>query len=245
MNDDAASALLGKRVLIIGGTSGIGEAIARQATQAGATVTVTGRDGERLARAAEQPWVTSTAHLDAHNDVLLDDFFAELSPIDHVVSMVGDSMAGGFLETTPETMRHVWHSKFWTNWQVARHAARVVRAGGSMTFTTGTGGRPHEISATYIANLSVQALVEGLAAELAPGVRVNAVAPTFMGTRTRFWSDASTDDLQTQEANFARSVPLQRLATVDEVASTYLHLMTNAYTTGQVVAVDGGVMLHK
>src|SRR5262249_22162678 len=78
-----------------------------------------------------------------------------------------------------------WHSKFWTNWMIGRLAASKLREGGSITFTAGAGGRPHDVSATYVANLGVGALVQGLAVELAPRIRVNAGAPTFM--ETPFW----------------------------------------------------------
>jgi short-subunit dehydrogenase len=81
-----------------------------------------------------------TIVLDAHDDTALERFFARLEPVDHLVSMVGDSMSGGFLTTTPETMRHVLHSKFWTNWMIGKHAASKLRDGGSITFTAGTGG---------------------------------------------------------------------------------------------------------
>jgi NAD(P)-dependent dehydrogenase (short-subunit alcohol dehydrogenase family) len=157
--------------------------------------------------------------------------------------MVGDSMAGGFTTTTPETMRHVLGSKFWANWTISRHAAQVLGEGSSLTFTSGTGGRPHEISATYVANLGLGALVQGLAVELAPRTRVNAVAPTFMGTATAFWKDVAAEELRRQEAAFGEHVPLRRVATVSEVAATYVHLIANSFITGQTVAVDGGVML--
>jgi hypothetical protein len=109
-----------------------------------------------------------TAVLDAHEDMALENFFSRLEVADHLVSMVGDSMSGGFLTTTPETMRHVLHSKFWTNWLIGKHAASKLRDGGSITFTAGTGGRAQEISASYVANLGLSALVEGLASEPAP-----------------------------------------------------------------------------
>jgi NAD(P)-dependent dehydrogenase (short-subunit alcohol dehydrogenase family) len=105
------------------------------------------------------------------------------------------------------------------------------------------GGRPQDISATYVANLSVSALVQGLASELAPRLRVNAVAPTFMDTP--FWKDLPVDQFETAKATFAEGVPLKRLGTIEEVASTYIHLMTNGFITGQVLAVDGGAMLRK
>jgi NAD(P)-dependent dehydrogenase (short-subunit alcohol dehydrogenase family) len=120
-----------------------------------------------------------------------------------------------------------------------------VREGGSLTFTAGTGGRAHEISASYVANLGIGAMVEGLAAELAPRVRVNAVAPTFMGTATAFWRNVAPAELEAEEAVFGQRVPLQRLGRVEEIASAYLHLMTNGFITGQMLAVDGGVTLRK
>jgi NAD(P)-dependent dehydrogenase (short-subunit alcohol dehydrogenase family) len=138
-------------------------------------------------------------------------------------------------------MRHVLHSKFWTNWMIGRLAASKLREGGSITFTAETGGRPHDVSATYVANLGVGALVQGLAVELAPHIRVNAVAPTFM--ETPFWRDLPQDQLDAVKADVEERVPLRRLGTIDEVASAYVHLMTNGFISGQVLAVDGGVLL--
>jgi NAD(P)-dependent dehydrogenase (short-subunit alcohol dehydrogenase family) len=154
-------------------------------------------------------------------------------------------MSGGFLTTSPETMRHVLHSKIWTNWMIGKHAASKLRDGGSITFTAGTGGRAQDVSASYVANLGIGALVEGLASELAPRIRVNAVAPTFMGTGTLFWKDVPTNELEKAQAAFAEGVPLKRVGTVKEVASAYVHLMTNGFITGQTLSVDGGVMLRK
>ncbi len=233
-------------VVVIGGSSGIGHEIARQTSTQGARLIITGRNQAKLDAAAERlGGVVKTALLDAHDETALEGFFSRLEVIDHIVSMVGDSMAGGFLTTTPETMRHVLHSKFWTNWMIGRHGATKVRDRGSITFTSGTGGRAQDISASYVANLGVGALVEGLASELAPHIRVNAVAPTFIGIGTLFWKDMSADDLEQAQAAFSENVPLKRMGTVEEVASTYVHLMTNGFITGQVLAVDGGVMLRK
>jgi NAD(P)-dependent dehydrogenase (short-subunit alcohol dehydrogenase family) len=229
-------------VVVIGGSSGIGAQIAHQAASLGADVLITGRDHTRLAATAQRIGARRTAPLDAHHDDAVEAFFAELEPIDHLVSMVGDSMAGGFLTTTPTTMHHVLDSKFWANWTIARHAAPTLNTGGSITFTAGTGGRPHEISASYVANLALGALVEGLAVELAPDIRVNAIAPTFMDTA--FWRDMPRSELQATKEQFVLRVPLSRLGTVQEVAAAYVHLMTNGFITGQVLAVDGGVMLQ-
>ncbi len=66
-----------------------------------------------------------------------------------------------------------------------------------------------------------------------------------MGTGTLFWKDVPTDELEKAQVAFAEGVPLKRVGTVEEVASAYVHLMTNGFITGQVLSVDGGVMLRK
>jgi NAD(P)-dependent dehydrogenase (short-subunit alcohol dehydrogenase family) len=236
----------GQAVLVIGGSSGIGHEIARQASEEGARLIIAGRNPAKLAEAAERlSGVVQTVALDAHDGAAVESAFSDLDALDHVVSMVGDSMSGGFLTTEPQTMRHVLHSKFWSNWIIAINANRRIRDAGSMTFTSGTGGRAHEVSATYVANLGVSALVQGLAYELAPRVRVNAVAPTFMGTATSFWRDVPASELEQTQAGFAEMVPLKRLGTPEQVASAYIHLIANDFITGQVLSVDGGVMLSK
>jgi NAD(P)-dependent dehydrogenase (short-subunit alcohol dehydrogenase family) len=235
----------GRVVVVLGGSSGIGFEVARQALNLGARLVIVGRDAAKLAAAADRlPGPVRTMTADLHQDGVPAALLTGLGPFDHLVSMVGDSMVGGFLETDPSTMDHVLHSKFLTNWVIARNAATTIRPGGSLTFTTGAGGRPQDISASYVANQALSAMVQGLASELAPNVRVNAVAPTFMGRGTGFWKGVPTDELATREAALVKTIPLGRIGTVEEVASTYLHLMANGFITGQMVAVDGGIMLR-
>jgi NAD(P)-dependent dehydrogenase (short-subunit alcohol dehydrogenase family) len=233
--------LAGRTVLVIGGSSGIGAEVAARAAAAGAHLILTGRDGAKLAAAARRIGATRAEAFDAHDEPELTRFFDGIADVDHVVSMIGDSMSGGFLETTPDTMRHVLASKFSTNWTIARLAVGRIREGGSMIFTAGTGGRPHDTSATSVANLGIQAMVQGLAVEAGPTVRVNADAPTFMDTP--FWRGLSREQFDAIRAGFVPRVPLRRLGTVEEVADAYLFLMTATFVTGQVLAVDGGVSL--
>lgn len=150
-------------------------------------------------------------------------------------------MGGGFMEAEMETIEHVIHSKFMTNVLIGKLAAPHLNTGGSMVFTSGTGGRAQHACASYVGNLGINALVEGLAAELAPAVRVNAVAPTW--TLTPFWRDVPADDLARTQTHFEENIPLKRLATMDELAAAYIFLMENGFVTGQRLAVDGGIML--
>ena len=241
---DPTAQLSGKSVVVIGGSSGIGLAVAVQARDQGARIFLVGRGAEKLKLAAEQVGDgTETLVADAHDHSKLDDLFGRLPPFDHLVSLIGDTMAGGFIDAPLDVMRHVVESKFWTNLLIGRQAATRVRDGGSLVFTSGTGARAHEASASYTANNALSGMVEGMASELAPRVRVNLVAPTFMDTA--LWRNKDRDYVERRKEGFAAVAALRRLGSPEEAAHAYVYLMTNTFTTGQTIEVDGGVMLRK
>ncbi|MFS2222283.1 SDR family oxidoreductase [Pantoea sp. B65] len=238
--------LSGKHLAVIGGSSGIGLEVVKLAGEEGASVTLIGRHAGRLdeARAALQHngiVVRDTLVCDAHDHPALEDCFQQLAPCDHLVSMVGDVMGGGFLSADMATISRVMHSKFLTNVLIGKLAAENIRPGGSLTFTAGTGGRAQDACASYVGNLAIQALAQGLAAELAPVIRVNAVAPTW--TVTPFWRQQPAEQIEQTRQHFASIIPLGRTAQLAELATAYLFLMKNDFVTGQQLAVDGGIML--
>jgi NAD(P)-dependent dehydrogenase (short-subunit alcohol dehydrogenase family) len=236
--------LEGKKVVVIGGSSGIGLAIARQARAEGASLIIVGRDPAKVSNAASTLGEDAQGVVgDAHDHSALEGCIASLPEFDHLVSMVGDTMAGGFLQTPLETMQHVLHSKFWTNLLIARFAAPLVRDRGSMTFTSGSGVRAQEAAASYVANQALAAMAQGLGSELGPRVRVNVVAPAFMDTA--LWRAKPREEIDARMRSYSRVNPLARLGTPEEVASAYIFLMVNTYTTGQVLQIDGGMMLRK
>lgn len=237
--------LKGRRVVIVGGTSGFGFEVARMARDAGAQVVITGRDAQRrdaaLAALATPQNTVSALALDIADEAALADFFARIEPFDHLVSMAGSAMGGGFLEAPLETIRQAVEEKFYANLRLARHAAPRLREGGSLVFTAGSGGRAHNASGAIVGNDAIRTLVEGLAVELAPRARVNAVAPTW--TRTPLWRNLPASDVDAIEQRFTSLIPLGRTAKVEEVAAAYLFLIGNGFVTGQTIAVDGGVTL--
>lgn len=234
-----------KRVVLVGGSSGIGLRVAEQVADRGGSLVILGRNLERLSSAKtglEARGATVQTHqVDAHDHEKLASTFETMAPIDHVVSMVGDVMGGGFLRAEMAVIRHVIESKLFTNIRIGQLAATRLREGGSLVFTSGTGGRAQDACGSYIGNLGINALVEGLAAELAPRARANAVCPTW--TMTPFWRDVPAAQVDANRLHFEQTIPLRRLASIDELAMAYVFLMENGFITGQQIAVDGGIML--
>ena len=237
--------LAGQTILVIGGTSGFGFQVAVQAAQAGAGLVITGRNPQKLSAALLQLQAggapVSGHVVDAADPGELRSFFQQVEPFDHLVSMAGGFMGGGFLEAPVEVIRKAIEEKFFANLAIARLAAPRVRACGSLLFTAGSGGRPQTASGAIIGNDAIRTLVQGLAVELAPRVRVNAVAPTW--TRTPLWRAMPPEQIDATEKEFASLIPLKRTAKIEEVAAAYIFLMQNTFITGQTIIVDGGLTL--
>ena len=150
-------------------------------------------------------------------------------------------MGGGFLDNSIAAIRQTVEDKFFANLQVAQLASHHLNQHGSLIFTSGAGGRPDNASGAIVGNQAINTMVVGLAVELAPDYRVNAVAPTW--TPTGLWRQLSDAQLAAQAATVSAGNPLKRVATPAEVASAYVYLMQYEFMTGQVLHVDGGVEL--
>lgn len=232
-----------KRILVLGGTSGFGEQVSRQALQTGADVTVVGRNKARLTAAVNElktvaPSVTGIM-LDASKQAALRAYLDHTAKFDHVVSMLGGAMGGGFLSASMATIRTAIEQKFFVNLEIARTVIPLLNEHGSLLFTGGTGGHPYDASGAIVGNQAIKTMVAGLAVEAAPKIRVNAVAPTW--TPTGLWRALDQHDLRQNETEMINQIPLQRVSQPAEVASAYLFLMQNEFITGQVINVDGGI----
>ena len=231
--------LKGMKVVVVGGSSGIGLATAEMAGREGAEVTIASRNQERLEAAAKQ-MNAAAIPADVTNDQSVSDLFQRCGPVDHVVVTAAQLKTGPFRTVAMEDVRSTMESKFWGAWRVARSAN--IRAGGSLTLVSGfLSVRPRPASAIVgSANGALESLARSLALELAP-VRVNAVSPGVIDTPIRSaMPEQARRDLLTKTA---AALPVGRVGQGEDIARQILAFMANGFATGSIVYIDGGALI--
>ena len=235
--------LLGQTVVVIGGSAGIGLETARRARAEGANVILTARNAEPLQRAASELGALSTADFDATDFEQLGRFFNELTtPIDHVLVTGPGPYYAPLAEFDLEKARRDIEAHILLPIEVARNAARKMRAGGTLIFMGGTGGRRPSAGFALISALTAAspALTKNLALELAP-VRVNLIAAGFVDTPLS--ALLLGDELENRRNQLRATLPIRRVVGPADVAALAVHIMTNTALTGATYDVDGGQQL--
>jgi NAD(P)-dependent dehydrogenase (short-subunit alcohol dehydrogenase family) len=230
--------LRNQRILIIGGSSGIGLATAVGAIAAGATVTIASRNQEKLDAAASTLGdVARTALLDTGDNALVEKFFQQEEPWDHIVISAAQTKGGPVRSLSLGDAEAAMESKFWGAYRVAR-AARL-KEGGSLTFVSGfLSERPSATAVLQGAiNAALESLARGLALELAP-VRVNAISPGVIATP--LWNYLPEEKRNAIFEGAASKLPVRRVGQPQDIANAALFLMTTPFATGSTVRVDGG-----
>ncbi|MCX4745683.1 SDR family oxidoreductase [Kitasatospora sp. NBC_01287] len=235
----ASTTLSGTRVVVIGGSSGIGRAVARQAAEAGARVVVGSRSAEKLAATAEEIDGITTGVIDVTDEESVRAFFADLGAIDHLVICPGDMATGSVYDVSIEAVRRSLDTKIISPLLCVRHAGRSIAPTGSIVLLAGAGGYKAypDLSATAAANTGVGGLGRSLAVELAP-IRVNVVVAGLIDTP--LWDSVPAEAKAGLFAQTAAATPVGRIGQPDDVAGTVLHLLENTFTTGALSFVDGG-----
>jgi NAD(P)-dependent dehydrogenase (short-subunit alcohol dehydrogenase family) len=235
--------LLGQTVVVIGGSAGIGLETAGRARAAGANVILTGRNPERLKRAASDVDALSTATFDATDPAHLERFFQELTtPIDHVMVTAGAPHYAPPLEMAPEEARRGLTEHLSLALEVARGAAGKVKPPGSLVFMGGTGARRPRVGLAIAstATVALPTLIANLALELAP-IRVNLIAAGFVDTPLS--ALILGDDLNKRRDELRATLPIGRVVGPADVAALAVHLMSNTALTGATYDIDGGQQL--
>lgn len=219
-------------VMIIGGGSGIGRAVAAEARSRGARVVVGSRSEDHLAEVQEQIEGVETCVIDVRDVRAMDYRFEEIAPVDHLVFTAADLGSASFLDVDVGEAKRMFDIKFWGAFAAAQGASRFIPPGGSITLFSGVAARMPSKGLSVVAaiNGATEALTRALALELGP-IRVNAVSPGFVDTHQ---ADEGRR-MQLQE-----SLPAQHVGVAEDIAHAVLFLIENPYATGSILTVDGG-----
>ena len=243
MTAPAQAELLGQTGVVIGGSAGIGLETARRARAEGADVILTGRNPERLERAAAELGAQRTLAFDATDFDRLERFFHELpTPIDHVLVTGPGPYYAPLADLDRERAHRDFDAHLWLAIAVAQHAVGRVRAGGTLLFMGGTGGRGRGPGLSLIAagTAAMSALIANLAVEVAP-IRVNLLAAGFVDTPLS--AQLLGDDLEARRDQLRATLPIRRVVGPADVAALAVHIMTNRALTGGTYDIVGGQQL--
>jgi NAD(P)-dependent dehydrogenase (short-subunit alcohol dehydrogenase family) len=225
-----------KKVVVVGGSSGIGYATAAMAKAQGAEVVISSRPGERLDAAAKALGVKAIA-ADVTSDEAVENLFRLCGPVDHVAVTAAQLRAGPIKTQPIAEAKATMESKFWGAWRVARSAE--IKPQGSLTIVSGfLSIRPRPGSAIVgAANGALEALVKSLAIDLAP-IRVNAVSPGIIDTPIRAAMPEEARRAMLEKT--ASALPVGRVGVADDIARQILAFMEIGFATGSVAFIDGG-----
>ena len=235
--------LLGQTVVLIGGSAGIGLETARRARAEGADVVLTGRDPERLERAARDVDARSTAAFDANDPAVVQRFFDDLpDPIDHVLVTAGGPHYTPLLEMNADDVREALGGHVVLALEVARNAAARMRPGGSLLLMGGTGGRKisRGLGLVSAATAVLPPFTATLALELAP-VRVNLIAAGFVDTPLS--ASLLGDGLEARRERAPRDAPHRARRRTGRRRRARRPPHDNTALTGATYDIDGGQQL--
>jgi NAD(P)-dependent dehydrogenase (short-subunit alcohol dehydrogenase family) len=236
--------LAGKRIILIGGTSGFGFATAEKAASEGAQIVIASSRQERVDSTLKRlPDTTEGYRVDLTSVEQVNTFFEQVGSFDHLVFTAGETLQIGELAvTTLEQAKQFFNIRFWGAFMAAKYGSRGIRAGGSIVLTNGLAGLRPQKGWSVMASIcgALEALTRALAIELAP-IRVNLVCAGFV--KTELWSNVPESEREEMFASAARQLPVGRVGEAEDLAETYLYLMRQGFSTGAMILVEGGGLI--
>ena len=230
--------LEGRRVVVGGGTSGMGRGAVRAAAAEGAEVVVASRRAVSARDAAGGQF--RQVVVDVTDERSVREAFEQIGELDHLlVTATPGGDTGAFVTQDLARAQQFLNGKFFGSWVCARHAAPRIRPGGSITFLTGCASiRPRMgisiVTATFAA---LEALSQALALELGP-IRVNTIRPGLVDSE--MWDSLAPAARERLRDTVRQTFPVRRIGTVEDIGQAAVFLMTNPYVTGTVLEVSGG-----
>ena len=243
-NASGKARLDGKKVIVLGGSSGIGYAVAEYALAEGARVVIGSSHAGRVDAAVAALGTKAEGNaLDLTDEAAIEAFFNGVGSFDHLVFTAGDSLRLGEIAATDLSLaRRAFDIRYWGALAAVKYGAPRIVQGGSIVLTTGVAALRPRSGWAFGASVcgAMEALTRALAVELAP-LRVNAVSPGLIATN--LWQNMSEEDRRAMYEQAGKHLPVGRVGEARDVAAAYLFLMESAFATGQTVVVDGGAVL--
>jgi NAD(P)-dependent dehydrogenase (short-subunit alcohol dehydrogenase family) len=241
------SALTGQKIVVVGGSSGIGLGVAAAALERNAEVVIVGRSREKLQAAVRTLGAdrkVSGLAVDMTKEAEVARLFDGVGAFDHLVSTAGAPPPNDPIDRADlQVVRSFVDNKLIGAITLAKHAVRTLRKGGSLTFTSGINkDRPPVPGGSVVTAIagSFGYFAHALALELAP-TRVNVVSPGWVDTP--MWDELVGEAKAGFFANLAPRLPARKIATPADIAAAYVYLMESEFTTGETIHIDGGQRL--
>jgi len=236
---ESNASFTGKRVVFLGGSSGIGLSTAKLISEQGGEVHLVGRNPEKLQIAQDQINAASIQSFDVIDESALKRFFEGFGKVDHVMATHSGPYYARFQHIDFDVVRKNFNDRFISMLSIAKHALPNIKPGGSITYMGGTTSRKPGpgYAITGPLNDAVETLTKNLAVELAP-VRINMIAAGFVNTQLS--QDILGDRFEDRISQLKGSLPIARVVEPEDVAQLAILLMTNTALTGVIFDIDGG-----
>lgn len=235
-------ALQGQKIVIIGGSAGIGLATAKSAAAKNATVIIISSNQQRVNKALKELPESATGYaIDVTDEAQVKSIFEQIGFFDHLIFTAGEQLQLGDLKDTSLASAHQFFEiRYWGAFTAVKHASPYIK--NSIVLTSGIAsnrpGKGWSLGASICS--AMEGFTRAMAIELAP-IRVNIVSPGVV--KTDLWSGMSVEEREGMYNQIGDSLPVKRVGNVDDIAKTYLYFMKQEYGTGQTIIVDGGASL--
>jgi NAD(P)-dependent dehydrogenase (short-subunit alcohol dehydrogenase family) len=243
-NNAVNNTLNKKKVIVLGGSSGLGLATAKLADAQGADVIIVSSNEVRLQKALTELSCNSTSYVvDLSKEEQIKNFFTQTGKFDHLVYTAAENLSlKGIYDTEIEQAKEFFNLRYWSAFASVKYAAPLLNPGGSISLTSGTAAIRPRAGWSLITSIcsAMEGFTRAMAVELAP-IRVNCISPGLINTN--LWDNIPETDRENMYKMATELSLVKKLGEPEDVALAFLYLMHQKFSTGQTIVVDGGTVL--
>lgn len=233
-----------KRIIILGGSAGLGLATAKAAAAEGAKVVIASSSLSRIDQALKAlPESSSGYAVDLSKEANIRDFFSGIGAFDHLVYTAGENLnLQNIADTDLEKARDFFTLRFWGALAAVKYGAPLIREGGSIGLTSGIASQRPGAGWSLASSIcgAMEGFTRAMAIELAP-IRVNAVMPGVV--ESNLWDGMPEGERKKFYQSVGDSLPVKRVGQPEDIGQTFVFLMKQSFATGQTFIIDGGTVL--